>query len=173
MCTDPLPSVKIGEEFIPFRKMKKKNSTLVKWHFYSLKSLFLRKQRQNLGLFYRKVGTKDIRKNANFSTLVKWHFNSLNSLLLRKQHHQTTKPRSLLQKRRRESCMKFLFRIMVSPIWKYANFSAIVKWHLYRLKGLFWENNIIRRLNQVLFYRKVGSKDFGIFDQNHCLPLWN
>ena len=57
----------------------------------------------------------EICKFFNFS---KMSFYRLNSLLLRKEHHQTTKPRSLLQKSRLERYLEFLTRITSQQVWK-------------------------------------------------------
>ena len=51
-------------------------------------------------------------KYADFSTAEKCHFYDFESLLLRKQHHETTKPMSLLQKRRLERYLELLTRNM-------------------------------------------------------------
>ena len=51
-------------------------------------------------------------ENANFWTIEKRHFYRIKSLPLRKQNHETTIPRSLLQKGRHERYLEFLTRIM-------------------------------------------------------------
>ena len=127
---------------------------------WSKKPLFEETKTKPRSLLQKSRDERYLEKCWNFSTPVKWHFNSLKSLLLRNQHNQTTKPRSPLQKRRRKRCMEFLIRIMVTkprsllqkgmfgrylefltriigyPLWKYSSFSAIGKWHFYRLNSL-------------------------------------
>ena len=51
-------------------------------------------------------------ENANFWTIEKRHFYRIKSLPLRKQNHETTIPRSLLQKGGLERYLEFLTRIM-------------------------------------------------------------
>ena len=53
-------------------------------------------------------------KYANFSTIVKCRFYGLKSLLLTK-HDQTTKPRSLEQKRKLERYLELMTELWVNP----------------------------------------------------------
>ena len=69
---------------------------------------------------------KPLLKYAYFLTIEKCRFYGLTSLLLIEQHYRTTKPSSLLQKRRLKGYLELLTRIMGYPLLKYANFSTIV-----------------------------------------------
>ena len=93
------------------------------------------------------------------------------SLLLRKRHHLTTKPRSLLQKRRLERCLEFSYRNHKLTPWELCKFFNNTKMtFLSAKKPPFWENNIIKRQNHGLFYRKESWKDISNFWQESWLP---
>ena len=47
----------------------------------------------------------------------------------------------------------------VSPFWNMQIYQLTLFEIFIVYKGSFWENNIIKRQNQGLFYRNVGSKD--------------
>ena len=79
---------------------------------------------------------KPLLKYAYFMTIEKCRFYGLISLLLIEQHYRTTKPSSLLQKRRLQGYLELLTRIMGYPLLKYANFSTIVTFCVYGLKRL-------------------------------------
>ena len=126
-------------------------TTIVKCRFYGLISLLLieqhyrktkprsllqkRRLKRYLELLTRIMGYP-LLKYANFSTIVTFCFYGLKRLLLRKQHHQTTKPRSLLIKRRLKRCLELLSRFKRLPLSKYADFQTIVKCRFYGLKRL-------------------------------------
>ena len=99
-------------------------------------------------------------KYGNFSSIVKWHFYLRKCLLLRKQHHQTTKPRPLLQKRKPQRYLDLsdfnrgLNPLKIRKYFDYGKMSIFLS-----KKTPLLENNIIKRQIQYLFYRKVGSKD--------------
>ena len=88
------------------------------------------------------------------------------------QHYQTTKPRSLLQKRRLEIYLELLRRIMGLPLLKYANFSTIVKCRFYGLKRLFLtkQHHQTRKPRSLLKrrrlerYLKILTRIMGWFD---------
>ena len=73
-----------------------------------------RRLKKIFGIFYHNHGLT-LFENANFWTIEKRHFYRIKSLPLRKQNHETTIPRSLLQKGRLERYLEFLTRIMGSP----------------------------------------------------------
>ena len=98
-------------------------------------------------------------KYANFSTLLTFCFYGLKRVLLRKQHHQTTKPRSLLMKRRLKRCLKLLSRFKRLPLSKYADSQTIVKCRFYGLKRL-----LLRKQHHQTTKLETS-------DQNHELPL--
>ena len=75
-------------------------------------------------------------KYEDFSTIEKRRFYGLNNLLLIEQRYQTTKPRSLLQKRRHKRYLELLTGILRQHVLKYANFSTIRKCRFYGLKRL-------------------------------------
>ena len=79
---------------------------------------------------------KPLLKYSYILTIEKCRFYGLISLLLIEQHYRTTKPRSLLQKRRLKEYLELLTRIMGYPLIKYANFSTIVTFCFYGLKRL-------------------------------------
>ena len=92
--------------------------------------------------------------------MVKRHFYRRKCLLLRKQHHQTTKPRSLLQKRKPQRYLALSYLnhgLNPLKIRKYFDYGKMS--FLLSKKTPPLENNIIKRQIQYLFYRKVGSKD--------------
>ena len=88
-----------------------------------------------LELMTRMMG-KPVLKYANFPTIVNCRFYGLKSLLLAKQHDQGTKPRSLVQKSRRERYLELMTRMTGKPVLKYANFPTIVNCRFYGLKSL-------------------------------------
>ena len=83
--------------------------------------------------------------------------------LWKNQHHQTTKPRSLLQKSRLESIYKNFEQNHGFILLKYANFSASVIWYFYRLRRLLLRKNISKRQDRCLLHRKEASKDIWNF----------
>ena len=125
--------------------------SIVKCRFYGLKRLLLRKkhhqttkpmfllQKNRLERYLELVTgilRKPLLKYAYFLTIEKCRFYRLISLLLIDEHYQTTKPRSLLQKRRVKGYLELLTRIMRNPLLKYANFSTILTFCFYGLKRL-------------------------------------
>ena len=104
--------------------------------------------------------------------MVKWHFYRRKCLLLRKQHHQTTKPRSLLQKRKPQRYLALSdLNHGLNPLKIRKYFDDGKMSFLLSKKTPPLENNIIKRQIQYLFYRKVGSKDNFNFWPESCFKL--
>ena len=84
----------VGPKKPPFEKISSPN-------YKTISLLEKSRLERYLELLTRIMG-EPVLKCGNFSTIVKCRFYGLKSLLLTKPHDQTTKPRSLVQKRRLE-----------------------------------------------------------------------
>ena len=113
------------------------------------------------------------KKYANFSTILKWRLHGLKSLLLTKQHDQTTKPRPLVQKSRLERFLKLLTTIMGLPVFKYANFTTIVKCRFHGLKNLLRTKQHDQTTIPIsLVQKSMARKIFGTSDENRGLTCF-
>ena len=110
---------------------------------------------------------------GNVQFIQKSNYYSLKSLLLSKQHHQTTQPRSLLHKSMLEDNWNW-GKVMCSPLWKDANFLAIIKLSFYRLKKYRFrkQHHQTTKPMSLLQNNSWAQKIIGIFTSNHGLnPL--